>query len=151
MILVKTSHFEGGTITYKLVNTSGSTVSIMITQTYIYRWAVIYCDNAGILSQSIANITGYSDYTANLTCVANCTTTGGYIPISVVGFCTDYSSVLSISVTERTDIVNLTIGAYFTVAFVGYVLILFNLITCLSFYSAQRKLAIVEFTNRVRI
>jgi len=83
--------------------------------------------------------------------VANCTTTGGYIPISVVGFCTDYSSVLSISVTERTDIVNLTIGAYFTVAFVGYVLILFNLITCLSFYSAQRKLAIVEFTNRVRI
>jgi len=125
--MVNTSHFEGGTITYKVVNTYGSTASIMITQTYLYRWPVIYCNNAAILSQSPSNITtSYSDYNANLTCVANCSTTGGYNPIPVRAYCTDYSAAMSISVTQRTDIVNLTIGAYFTVAFQSYVVSCFN-------------------------
>jgi hypothetical protein len=151
IILVKTSHFQGGTITYKILNTYGSTVSIMITQTYLYRWAYIYCDNALILSQSTPNYTTFSDYNATLTCVSNCNTTGGYTPVPVRAYCTDYSAAMAITVIERTDTVNLTIGAYFTVAFAAYVSILFNLITCLTFYSAQHELAIVDFTTRDRI
>jgi hypothetical protein len=131
--MVNTSHFEGGTITYKVVNTYGSTASIMITQTYIYRWALIYCDESKILSQSIPNITIYNDYTANLTCVSNCTTSGGFTSVPVLANCIDYSSAMAISATQRTDIVNVTIGSYFTFAFVAYVIILFNLITCLFF------------------
>lgn len=126
--IINTSHFEGGTITYKILNTTGSTAYIMITQSYLYKWPTIYCNNALILSQSIPNITGYSDYTDTLNCVANCTTAGGYKPLPVKSYCTDYSSSMFISVVERTDIVNLTIGAYFTVAFQSYVTLNFSFI-----------------------
>ena len=119
--ITSSSHFQGGTITYKIVQSSGSIASIMITQTYMYRWPLIYCDNARILSQSSPNITGFSDYNYNLSCVSNCATSGGYQPIPVRSYCTDYSSSMAISVTQRSDIVNLTIGAYFTVSFQSYV------------------------------
>ncbi|CAF0937259.1 unnamed protein product [Rotaria sp. Silwood1] len=117
--MFNTSHFQGGTITYKIINTYGSTVSIMITQTYLYRWPLVYCDNSYILSQTSPNISSFSEYNYKLNCVANCTTKGGYIPVPVRPYCIDYSAVMSISVTQRTDIVNLTSGAYFKVAFVS--------------------------------
>lgn len=127
--MINTSHFQGGTVTYKIVNTYGSTVSIMITQTYLYRWPLIYCDNSYILSQSFPNISSFSDYNAKLNCLANCTTAGGYIPIPVRAYCTDYSAAMSISSTQRTDVVNITSEAYFRVGFVSYVTIYFNPIT----------------------
>ncbi|CAM4767846.1 unnamed protein product [Rotaria magnacalcarata] len=115
--LARTSHFQGGTITYKIMNTNGSTVSIMITQTYIYRWPLIYCDNADILSQSSPNMSAFPEYNYKLNCISNCTTDGGYVPVPIRPYCIDYSAPMSISTTQRTDIVNITIGAYFTVAF----------------------------------
>ena len=121
--MYNTSHFQGGTITYKIVGTYGSTISIMITQTYLYRWPLIYCDDSRIASQSTPNSSSFAEYNYDLNCVANCTTTGGYVPVPVRTYCTDYSSAMAISVTERTDTVNLTSGAYFTVAFVSYVTI----------------------------
>ncbi len=131
--IIYTTHFQGGTITYKILDTNGSTVSILITQTYLFRWATIYCDNSLILSQSEPNISTYASYSANLTCVSSCNTTGGYNPVPIKTYCTDYSSAMAISVTERTDIVNLTNDANFTVAFVSYVPIPIYLITCLFF------------------
>ncbi|CAF0808852.1 unnamed protein product [Adineta steineri] len=115
--MVNTNHFQGGTITYKIVNTYESNVSIMITQIYLYKWPLIYCDNSYILSQSTPNMTDFSEYNYTLNCVANCTTAGGYKPVLIRTYCTDYSSAMAISVTARTDIVNLTLGAYFIVAF----------------------------------
>jgi hypothetical protein len=131
--MVNSSHFQGGTITYKIVGTSGSTASIMITQTYIYRWPVVYCDDATILAQSPVNISYYAEYYVNLTCVSNCNNTGGYQPVPIITYCTDYSSATDITVTQRTDVVNITIGAYFTVAFQSYVAIQFTLIAFLFF------------------
>ncbi|CAF3403170.1 unnamed protein product [Rotaria socialis] len=115
--LACTSHFQGGTITYKIMNTYGSTISIMITQTYIYRWPLIYCDNSYILSQSSPNMSAFPEYNYKLNCISNCTTTGGYVPVPIRPYCIDYSAPMSISTTQRTDIVNITSGAYFTVAF----------------------------------
>ncbi|CAF5191973.1 unnamed protein product, partial [Rotaria magnacalcarata] len=40
-----------------------------------------------------------------------------YVPVPIRPYCIDYSAPMSISTTQRTDIVNITIGAYFTVAF----------------------------------
>ncbi|CAF2734835.1 unnamed protein product [Rotaria sp. Silwood2] len=117
--MFNTSHFQGGTITYKIINTYGSTVSIMITQTYLYRWSLVYCDNSYILSQSSPNISTFSEYNYKLNCVANCTTKGGYIAVPIRPYCIDYSAAMSISTTQRTDIVNITSGAYFKVAFVS--------------------------------
>lgn len=110
-------HFQGGTITYKLVETSGSTVSIRITQTYLYTWPLVYCDESRIWSQSTPNMSTFSEYYYNLSCISNCTTSGGYQPVPVRTYCTDYSRAMGISGTQRTDVVNLTSGAYFQVAF----------------------------------
>ncbi len=49
--VINASHFEGGTITYKVLNTSGSIVSIVITQTYIYDYTKITCTNSMIANQ----------------------------------------------------------------------------------------------------
>ena len=119
--IANSSHFQGGTITYKIVQSSGSIASVMITQTYLYRWPLVYCDNARISSQSSPNMSSFAEYNYNLSCVSNCTTTGGYQPVPVRTYCTDYSASMAISVTQRSDIVNLTTGAYFTVAFQSYV------------------------------
>ena len=145
--MAPSSHFQGGTITYKIVNVSGSIVSIMITQTYLYRWPVVYCDNARILSQSAPNASFFPGFYYNLSCVSNCTTTGGYQPVPVQTYCTDYSSAMAISVTQRTDIVNLTSGAYFTVAFVSYAMIDFNVITYFLFDVLQISLAKIDSAN----
>ena len=110
-------HFRGGTITYKIIGTSGSTVFIQITQTYLYTWPLIYCDEAAIWSQSTPNMSSFSEYYYQLNCISDCATSGGYQPVPVRTYCTDYSAPMTISVTQRTDIVNLTSGAYFTVAF----------------------------------
>jgi hypothetical protein len=129
--IANSTHFQGGTITYKILGTYGTTASIMITQTYIYRWPLVYCDNALILSQSAPNISTFASSFTNLSCVANCSTSGGYQAVPILTYCTDYSSTMDISVTERNDVLNLTIGAYFTVAFQSYVAFRFNLIAFL--------------------
>lgn len=112
-----TSHFQGGTITYKIVADYGSTISVMITQTYMYKYSSVPCDNSLIASQSSPNLTSYPDYTRTLICISNCGTSGGYSPIPVLSYCTDYSIPMDISVTQRSDVVNLTNGSYFTVAY----------------------------------
>lgn len=117
---VHANHFQGGTITYKVLDTYGSVASVMITQTYLYKWPTVYCTNALIVSQGTPNLTTYSDYNAKLNCIANCSTSGGYTPLPVRPYCIDYSPSMAISSTQRTDIVNLTIGAYFQIAFQGY-------------------------------
>lgn len=114
---VGSRHFRGGTITYKIIGTSGSMVSIQITQTYLYTWPLIYCDETRIWSQSTPNMSAFSEYYYLLNCISDCTTSGGYQPVPVRTYCTDYSAAMTISVTQRTDMVNLTSGAYFTVAF----------------------------------
>ncbi|CAF1387452.1 unnamed protein product, partial [Didymodactylos carnosus] len=114
---VNSSHFEGGTITYKIYSFNSSYAQVLITQTYIYSSAIT-CTNAMIASQSpIVDLSTRGDFNISLICVANCTTSGGYTPILHTGYCTDLSAALAISVTQRSDLETLSIGSYFQVAF----------------------------------
>ena len=121
--IVEASHFRGGTITWKPVNnniTVGSKVPIIITQTYLWTKSDIVCTNTMIASQSpVVDLNGHSGYGQNLTCIANCSTTGGYIGNEppIAGYCTDTSSALDLTVSQRSDMRNLTVSSYFIVAF----------------------------------
>ncbi|CAF0912723.1 unnamed protein product [Didymodactylos carnosus] len=52
-----------------------------------------------------------------LSCVANCSTSGGYVSVPITPFCTDYSIPLQLTIGQRSDIVNISAGSHFTVAF----------------------------------
>lgn len=111
------THFQGGTISYKVVGYNGSGVIVRITQSYLYSYSRIYCNNTYIANQWPVSLAGYPDASATLTCVADCSTSGGYSPIPVTPRCTDYSSAMDITVGQRTDDVILQNGSYFRIAF----------------------------------
>ncbi|CAF2070273.1 unnamed protein product [Rotaria magnacalcarata] len=122
-ISIQANHFRGGTITWKQINNNVSangTVSVMITQTYIRNWSLINFTDAMIAAQSPPiDLTGKSGAGALLMCYDNCSTSGGYVghEVPITGYCTDFSTALDVTVSQRSDVVNLTVGARFLVAF----------------------------------
>ena len=121
VLVVHGTHFEGGTISFKIVGTNGSGLIVRITQSYTYTYPTIYCNNTYITNRWPLSFTGYPDASATLACIANCSTNGGYSPIAVASKCTDYSAAMSITVGQRTDDVILANGSYFTIAYVSSV------------------------------
>ena len=117
------SHFRGGTTTWKLLTnnvTTGGTVSLMITQTSIWTRSYAACNDTMIADQyPTVNLLGKAGTNSNLTCIIDCNNTGGYIgnEVPVIGYCTDYSEPMDLTISQRSDIVNLTVGAQFTAAF----------------------------------
>ena len=113
------THFLGGTITYKVLNTSGSIVSIVLTQTYIYDYTKITCTNSMIANQTpkLSFNPPYRENSDRVNCTQYCNQSGGYVPPSVVSYCTDYSTALGITVGQRSDVINITNGSYFLVAY----------------------------------
>ncbi|CAF3289849.1 unnamed protein product [Rotaria socialis] len=122
-ISIQANHFRGGTITWKPINnnvSANATVSVMITQTYIWTWPLINCTDAMIAAQSPPiDLTGKSGDGDLLMCYDNCSTSGGYVghEVPITGYCTDFSAALDVTVSQRSDIVNLTVRAFFLVEF----------------------------------
>ncbi|CAF5038826.1 unnamed protein product, partial [Rotaria sp. Silwood1] len=56
-----------------------------------------------------------------LQCIANCSTAGGYVgnEALIVGPCTDFSIALDLTVSQRSDMINLTTSSYFTLAYIS--------------------------------
>jgi hypothetical protein len=120
LIRIEGSHFNGGTITYKVLNASGPMVSISLTQTYLYTYTEVPCNDDMIRNRSItlfSNAT-LADRQATLNCTLYCNQSGGYKPIPVDSFCTDYSVILDITVGQRSDEINIESGSYFYISFV---------------------------------
>ncbi|CAF1495397.1 unnamed protein product [Didymodactylos carnosus] len=116
--IIESAHFNGGSVTFRPLNSSatGSTVSILITQTYIWTYPIIYCDNSIIASQTFVNLSStYPGY--SLTCISSCTTAIGYSPLSVYSPCTDFSDPLELTIGQRSDVVALQSTDHFTIAF----------------------------------
>jgi hypothetical protein len=120
---IEASHFCGGTITWKPINnniTANNTVFIMITQTYSWTLSQVSCNSSMIATQSPPIDLGTKAGSgADLMCNASCSTSGGYVghEVPITGYCTDFSDALNLTVSQRSDIVNLTFGAHFTATF----------------------------------
>jgi hypothetical protein len=115
-VIINGRHFNGGTITWASINPydNSSSVGVTITQSYAWTYPLINCATNVPISTS-----GRSD--SNLTCVADCSTDGGYSarPIDILTDCTSASSSLGMMNSQRSRNISLTAGAYFYLAFVG--------------------------------
>lgn len=122
-ILSEGTHFRGGTITWKPIYnniSSSSLVSIMIIQTYTWTQSQIACTNSMIINQSPPiNLGTRAGSGSTLNCSLGCSNAGGYVgnEVPITGYCTDQSTALDLTVSQRSDIVNLTVGARFTATF----------------------------------
>ncbi|CAF0917517.1 unnamed protein product [Adineta ricciae] len=115
---INTTHFEGGTITYKLLNTSGSTISILLIQNYIYDYTKIYCNDSMIANQSPKlDLASYLESSSSVACIQYCNQSGGYTAQPVISYCTDYSVSLGMTIGQRSDRLDLANGSYFVVSF----------------------------------
>ena len=114
--LIDTRHFNGGTITWAPVNpnTTQSPVVITITQTYSWTLSSIKCANNVPISTS-----GREDQNENLTCIADCSTDGGYSakPIDILTNCISSSSSLNMMTSQKSKNVTLAANASFSVAY----------------------------------
>jgi hypothetical protein len=115
-------HFQGGTITWGPLNVSatGSPVTIVITQTYLWTVSRVLCTDAMIASnQSVIFNSGNARLnTETLNCISNCPNGSfSYIAPPIRPYCTNISASNTTITSRRSDIIDLTIGVDFTVAF----------------------------------
>jgi hypothetical protein len=115
--LVSGSHFNGGTITWQPLDSSNTTspVSIAITQTYSWVYSVVPCNQSSIATQTPIN-TVYNNNDV-VKCITSCSSGYGYTSVPIARYCTNFSPILGITNTQRTDIVQLSANASFSIAF----------------------------------
>ncbi|CAF1283628.1 unnamed protein product [Didymodactylos carnosus] len=119
---IKSSHFNGGTITWKPVNNTDLTTPIQVSITQNYVW--VLTGSSGIPCPGVGSLVVLGTRTgccnATLDCISNCgTTSAGYVAPLIVPYCTSVSTTLSLTYSQRTDIVNLNSNDHFTAAFVA--------------------------------
>lgn len=112
VVAAQAGHFNGGSIRWTALNSSAmsSPIQIVISQTYSYTLASVTCSIGSRV------VTTGIEVNYNLSCSLNCgTTSAGYTPPPVVGYCMGFNSALGIAFSQRSDVVNLTAGDYFSV------------------------------------
>ncbi|CAF1012640.1 unnamed protein product [Rotaria sp. Silwood1] len=113
--LVETSHFRGGTITWRLLNTtpSGSSVDIQIRQRYSWNRASVFCDDT-----YIASLTQIGDNTS-ISCVSGTCSTWNSNLIYTKTYCTDYSVGGSVSSGEIYYTRTVPLNISFSIGFIS--------------------------------
>ena len=114
--LVKSSHFCGGTVTWKPVTNivSGSTIPVTFTQTYHWRLANTHSNDSYILNQSPLIPVGIS----YLQCVTYTTSAcNDYILLPVAEYCSDFSTNLDSSSCQMSTVENIIVDSQFCVAY----------------------------------
>ena len=112
-VVINSRHFNGGIIDWAPVDpyTNSSIVSIIIIQSYFWTANITKCSN-------VVPITLGEPFSNNtLNCVDNCSTNGGYSPIDIITDCQTVSTIVNTMSSQRSNIVNLTAGAYFSIAY----------------------------------
>ncbi|CAF1039384.1 unnamed protein product [Rotaria sordida] len=115
---IDSDHFNGGTIrwTPENRNSTSSSIRITITQSYSWTYPTISC------LTDVPTSTNWILYpSVSLTCIANCSTQGGYSsnPINILTDCTSYSTSLGVLTSQRSVNITLNEGTYFWIAYQG--------------------------------
>jgi hypothetical protein len=116
VIVIDAMHFNGGTIRWIPVDPfdNSSSVTIAIVQSYWWTYPRVICAPNVPISTPV-----YSSTNLNLTCIANCSTDGGYStnPVNILTTCSSASLALSMMTSEASVNIVLTSGAYFYLAY----------------------------------
>ena len=122
---VSSTHFLGGTITWRWLNGSAtsSVVTIAITQTYLWTSSIMLCNDTMVISrQPVMFSSSYGRLnTLKLDCISNCPNGSlNYTAPPVQPLCLAISPAKTIVTGGRSDTVDLTLGDDFTVAYRDY-------------------------------
>ncbi|CAF1946688.1 unnamed protein product [Rotaria magnacalcarata] len=108
-------HFNGGTITWAPIDPydNDTSVGVIVTQTYSWTYPYVQCKNNVPITT-----TAFTSANANLTCVVDCLSDGGYssTPINILTDCTWASSSLKMMTSSRAKNVTLSADAHFYIA-----------------------------------
>ncbi|CAF3632394.1 unnamed protein product [Rotaria sordida] len=120
-VSVESSHFYGGTVTWRpMSNTdTSSKVSILFTQSYQWRrsfGSATDCDQTIITNQSPKLVSGSDTLQCTTTPSSAC---GSYSSIDIGEYCTDFSTIVDSSSGQISTLQNITAGSKFCVAFQG--------------------------------
>jgi len=117
-VVVKASHFDGGTIIWAALDPSNisSPVMITITQTYSWTYPTVNCSTDVPISTP-----AYASSNDNLNCVANCSTDGNYSskPVSILTDCISSSLSLGVMLSKRAVNITLPLDTYFWLSYTG--------------------------------
>ncbi|CAF4563621.1 unnamed protein product [Rotaria socialis] len=97
------SHLQGGTITWRIKDSSTSkkSVRILITQTYSWIYSSGRCDNGQIATNQLV-----AGSVETLTCSPSSPSSFGIV--SAIPYCTDVSSLSGVAIGQGSDIVSLS-------------------------------------------
>src|SRR5689334_5127584 len=114
--LVQSRHFLGGTISWTPLNkTNGSSIiSVLFTQSYQWRQTDTYCNQSFIYNYPPALPSDSETLDCVTTPASSC---GGYLTLKTKGYCTDSSTALNLRASQISNVVNITVGSKFCVAF----------------------------------
>ncbi|CAF0967799.1 unnamed protein product [Rotaria sordida] len=144
---VESTHFYGGTITWKPTDntTTGSTLPIIFTQSYQWRQSgpLTYCNQSYVLNHSPQIPTGIS----KLICVTSNSSCGGYNALNISGYCTDFSTILDLSSSQISTVQNITIGSKFCIAFQGATWIGLQTVNCVTSASTTSNTTTISTTT----
>lgn len=112
MSFIKCSHFLGGTINWRIQNssTTSTSVTVLITQTYSWTYVPGKCENG-----AIANSSAVPSASGLLTCTPSCP--AGFGSVSATPGCTDVSPLNGIVVGQRSDTVIIPDGSNFSIVY----------------------------------
>ena len=118
VLIIDGKHFNGGTITWKPVDPydNSSSITITIIQSYWWSYPLITC----AANVPVSTVGRLADG-VNLTCIADCSTDGGYSnsAINILTDCTSTSSALGIMTSQLAKNITLTSNAHFYPAYQG--------------------------------
>ncbi len=111
---VQSSHFLGGTISWKSMNNTdiSSIIPIMFTQSYQWGASATVCNQSGIYN--LPNMPSQND---SFKCVSNSSLCGGFLSLETNGYCIDSSYSLNSRSTQISNVENITANSIFCVAF----------------------------------
>ena len=115
-VTIKSRHFNGGTIDWETIDpySNSSIVPITITQSYLWTANIMNCSKDVPITT-----TNRTTENKNLTCVADCSTDGGYsmTPIDILTDCQAVNTLVNMMSSQRSSSINLTAGAYFRISY----------------------------------
>lgn len=116
--VVQSTYFHGGTVSWRYSNLTNTSAreAIIFTQSYQWEQSQTLCDQSLIVNRT-QQVPSGSDLLACVTSPSS--VCGGYSSLSVNGYCTDFSSNLSSSLTQRSDAEDIRMGSNFCVAYQG--------------------------------
>ena len=104
---VEGEYFLGSTLTYNVTIGSGSITTVFITQTYLFNYSEVYCENSMVVFKNSSN---------EFNCTRHCNRLDEVKSLSNRSICVSHSESVGMTIGERSNIISMTDVSSFRIA-----------------------------------